>query len=499
MSRTKLVFTLAGLLPELDLAEFTDIKITGLSQDSREVVEGDLFVARAGMVVDGRTYIEQAIKAGASAVLVQGYASEATELSGKHRGVPFIAWDSARLSLGVLADRFFGHPSSQLQLVGLTGTNGKTSSAHFLVQALTHMGVKTGLLGTLGTGFISALSTATHTTPDAIAVHKTLAELLEQGAKAVVMEVSSHAIDQGRIDGLSFDLVAYTNLSRDHLDYHQTLERYAQAKQRLFEDYAVPLQLFNADDFYPAQLLAQSTQGVRREGFSSTSDAFVSLLSLNQHSRGLDFKLRVAGQSIQLELPLLGRFNVENLMLVAGALNMLGYDLTKIEAAMSQIVPVVGRMQLLVQDQAPAVIVDYAHTPDALEKALSACKEHLNSGCLYLMFGCGGDRDRGKRALMAEIAERLADQIWITSDNPRTEDPEAIIQEIILGLKKPQAARIEPDRNRAIAEVIESARADDLVLLAGKGHESYQEINGQRYPFSDIEHAKSALLKRRAA
>ena len=491
MNGSNLRWTLAELLPELGCLDTTEV--TGLTQDSRTVESGDLFVARTGLQTDGAEYARDAVQRGAVAILLETDKTSAQYL-GSILHVPVIPWESERLSLGVLADRFFQSPSRKLQVIGITGTNGKTSSAHFCSQVCNSLGRRTAMIGTLGNGFLDSLEAATHTTPDAVSLHRMIAEYESQGAQMVVMEVSSHAIDQGRIDGIDFDAVGYTNLTRDHLDYHGSEEAYAAAKARLFTDFNVRRQVLNADDLRPAALLCTPAAGVDRIGFSlSDQTQVVALVAKVLRTSGMDLEIKLGANKLKLELPLLGEFNISNLLLVTGLLHQLGYRAEQLEPALNKVQPVEGRMQRLINSKGPVVLVDYAHTPDALVKALSACRAHMSEGRLAVLFGCGGDRDRGKRPLMAAAAEQGADLVWLTSDNPRTEHPEQIISDALRGFSENVQLVTEVDRGRAIASIISATGEGDIVLLAGKGHETYQEINGERLPFSDASVATDAL------
>lgn len=491
MSALVVRWTLAELLPELGCLDTT--QVTGLTQDSRLVSPGDLFVARAGLKTDGSEYGRDAVQRGAAAILLESDLVNPDYLASILH-VPVIRWSPKRLSLGSLADRFYHSPSRKLQIVGITGTNGKTSCAHFCVQAFDALGKRAAMIGTLGNGFLESLEESTHTTPDAITLHKMIAEYEALGAKAIVMEVSSHAIDQGRIDGVDFNVVGYTNLTRDHLDYHGTEEAYAAAKARLFCDFNVGRQVLNADDPRPASLLARSVAGLDRIGFSMIDQTqVVALVDRQLHVDGMDLKVKVGANQLTLKLSLLGEFNIANLLLVIGLLYQLGWTVDQLNVALSQIEPVTGRMQRLPNTRGPAVLVDYAHTPDALAKALAACRAHMEQGRLAVLFGCGGDRDRGKRPMMAAAAEQGADLIWLTSDNPRSESPEKIMSETLSGFTDSRKVHTEVDRQRAIEAIIAATREGDIVLLAGKGHETYQEIDNARLPFSDVRVATEAL------
>lgn len=491
MSGLNLRWTLAELLPDLGCLETTEV--TGLTQDSRKVEAGDLFVARSGLQADGAQFAIEAVQKGAVAILLETDQTPPEYLASILH-VPVISWSPERLSLGALADRFYQSPSRKLRVVGITGTNGKTSSAHFCSQVCNSLGRRTAMIGTLGNGFLDNLESATHTTPDAVTLHRMIAEYELQGAEMVVMEVSSHAIDQGRIDGIDFDVVGYTNLTRDHLDYHGSEEAYAAAKARLFTNFNVGRQVLNADNLRPAAILCTPAAGVDRIGFSlSDQTQVVALISKSLRTSGMDLEIKLGANKLKLELPLLGDFNISNLLLVTGMLHQLGFSADQLEPALNQLQPVEGRMQRLANREGPVVLIDYAHTPDALVKALSACRAHMSEGRLAVLFGCGGDRDRGKRPLMAAAAEQGADLVWLTSDNPRTEHPEQIISDALAGFTDKVQLVTEADRGQAIASIIEATGAGDIVLLAGKGHETYQEINGERLPFSDAEVAMDAL------
>jgi UDP-N-acetylmuramoyl-L-alanyl-D-glutamate--2,6-diaminopimelate ligase len=496
-------FSLGQLLPEQSPQmpqSLAALRVSGLCLDSRCVRPGDLFFARSGVTHRGADFIAQAFARGAVAALV-----DATEMSAEDAAAfaqPVIRVGALDGVIGRVASRFYGEPSRAMRVIGITGTNGKTSCAHYLAQALNSCGLRTALIGTVGNGFPGQLREATHTTPDAIRLHAELARLRAEGAQAVVMEVSSHALDQQRVAGVRFAAVGYTNLSHDHLDYHGDMASYAAAKARLFDDYGAPIQVLNADDAECARLLARPCPaGGERIGFSLTPGAApVCADQLSLQPQGLMFELHTPWGEVLVTASLLGRFNVANLLLVSAVLGGLGYELGNIASALAALKPVSGRMECLAHEGAPTVIVDYAHTPDALEKALQAAREHLGQQArLWALFGCGGDRDRAKRPLMGKIAAQLADEVVLTSDNPRTEDPHAIISMIEQGVPAGQSVQVEPDRARAIAQVVRQAQRDDIILLAGKGHETYQEIHGVRHPFSDQAHVRAAQQNRSEA
>lgn len=492
-------FCLEQLLPEQPPQmpqSVAALRVSGLCLDSRCVRPGDLFFARSGVNHRGADYIDDAFSRGAVAALVDAAEVGSEPLSGNGPVIPLADLDR---QIGLIASRFNGEPSRALRVIGITGTNGKTSCAHYLAQALNSCGLPTALIGTVGNGFPGRLRTATHTTPDAPRLHAELARLRDEGAQAVVMEVSSHALEQQRVAGVHFAAVAYTNLSHDHLDYHGDMAHYAAAKARLFNDYGAPLQVLNADDDACARLLAQPCRaGGERIGFSLRPDGaevFADQLTLGP--QGMMFELHTPWGEVLVTAPLLGRFNAANLLLISTLLGGMGYEPGNIASALALLKPVSGRMERLVHAEAPTVIIDYAHTPDALEKALQATREHLpDGGRLWVVFGCGGDRDRAKRAPMGRIAADLADRLIITSDNPRGEDPLEIIRMVAEGVPAGTALELEADRGQAIDRAVAAADPRDIILLAGKGHETWQEIQGVKHPFSDQAQVKAAQAAR---
>ena len=467
-----------------------DAEITGLSADSRELQAGDAFVALAGASTHGLRFIEAARAANAAAIVYETPAPEGIAPPANAVGV-----DGLRTHLGRLADRFYGAPSQALAMTGVTGTNGKTSTVQLIAQALSLRGETVGTIGTLGAGLYGAHVAGERTTPDVIAVHRLLAHLKDEGASQVAMEVSSHALEQGRVDAVAFQVAVFTNLTRDHLDYHGTMEAYGAAKARLFAWPTLRAAVINLDDAFGAGLIDTVAAGVRRIGVSARGHAGAALQArdLRLSPEGLRFDLVEAGESHPVASPLLGRFNIENLLAVAGVLRALDWPLAEVAAMLPRLSPVNGRMSRVGgRDGLPLVVVDYAHTPDALEQALASLREHT-PGRLTCVFGCGGDRDRGKRPQMAAIAERGADRVIITDDNPRGEDGDAIVADIVAGLADPCAARVQRDRAAAIALALEGAGGGDIVLVAGKGHETYQEIGGRKLPFDDLAVARNLL------
>jgi len=465
----------------------SSVLIRNLRLASSEVQAGDLFFAVPGTKSDGRAYIKDALERGAAAVIYQ--ANNAPPMP--QSTVPMLAVEHLADNICAIAGRFYGNPVEKLQLIGITGTNGKTSVSQLLAQALDGLGVRCGIIGTLGNGFYGALQESSHTTPDAIGVQASLARLVAGGAKAVAMEVSSHALAQGRVAALNFSVAVLTNLSRDHLDYHGSMAAYAAAKAKLFAH--CPLQILNLDDALGEQL-AQQASAARVISYSlDNPKAGLHCRDIKLSDNGLRARLICEVGEGELRSPLLGRFNLANLLAVSGTLLALGYPLNRVLPLLPRLSPPPGRLQRLGGGHLPLVAIDYAHTPDALENALTALRAHC-PGRLLCLFGCGGERDKGKRPLMAGVAERLADTVWVTDDNPRGEAHLQIIEDIRGGFVNLQKVQFVADRDEAIAQIIASTSPDDVVLLAGKGHEDYQEVNGKRLPFSDVQQASLALV-----
>jgi UDP-N-acetylmuramoyl-L-alanyl-D-glutamate--2,6-diaminopimelate ligase len=461
---------------------------TRVATDSRSVQAGDLFIALPGARHDGRQFIPQAIAAGAAAVLweLRGFAWNPTWQ------VPNLPVDDLRAELGPLAAVLCGEPSRAMWVAGVTGTNGKTSCSHWIAQALTLLGRRAAVIGTLGSGFPGALSDATHTTPDAAALQRELARLRQQGADSVAMEVSSHGLDQGRVNGVAFDAALFTNLSRDHLDYHGSMDRYGEAKTRLFRWPNLKFAVINLDDAFGAGLAASLDRRRTTVLGYGLGKGEISGHRLDLSTRGLSLEIETPWGPSVIRSALLGGFNAHNLMGVLGMLLAAGAELEQAAQSLRAVRALPGRLELVRVPGRPLVVVDYAHSPDALEKVLAALRELRAPGArLLCVFGCGGDRDRGKRPLMGEIATRMADQAIITSDNPRTESPHAIIAEIVAGAHANHETQV--DRATAILRAVQQSGPQDIVLIAGKGHEAYQEIAGVRVPFSDAETARRAL------
>lgn len=487
---------LAGLAPVPDLAE----RVVGsLSLDSREVQPGGLFLACAGGSGHGLAHLQQAIDKGAAAVLWEPDAAWAQDrVDALQARLPLIRVEALGRQASEIAGRFFDYPSRHMQVIGFTGTNGKTSCSQFLAQAL--LPARCGIIGTLGNGFPDALQAGTHTTPDAVALQSILHDLQHQGADVVAMEVSSHALDQGRAAAVHFGAAVFTNLSRDHLDYHGSMADYADSKRRLFQVPDLGCVVLNLDDPFGRELLTQSEPGVTRVGYSLQPieadtrglDGWLSAESIHSDESGMRIALRGSWGAGELVSSLLGRFNVSNLLAVLAVLLHLGLPLQDALTRLAGVRTVAGRMQRFGGSGQPLVVIDYAHTPDALQQVLTTLRPHTR-GRLLCVFGCGGDRDRGKRPQMGEIAEALADLVYVTDDNPRFEDGERIVRDILDGMKQPAKALVQRDRAGAISSAVAQAEAGDLVLIAGKGHEDYQLVNGQVLPFSDAEQVQRAL------
>jgi UDP-N-acetylmuramoyl-L-alanyl-D-glutamate--2,6-diaminopimelate ligase len=407
---------------------------------------------------------------------------------------------------GFIADRFFGAPSARLSITGITGTNGKTTCAWLLASALSALGRSCAYLGTLGSGLPGQIRPGLHTTPDAVTLQRQLARLRDEDAQAVAMEVSSHALDQQRCAGVRFQAAAFTNLSREHLDYHGDMQRYGAAKSALFDWPTLTVRVINVDDPLGATLAARSPPGDGLVLTGRRSDPaqllggarFVRALRSAPEPRGLCIELSSSWGDAMLRSELLGEFNVDNLLTVLGVLLATGSTLGEACGALAECRAPPGRMQLSGGSGLPLAIVDYAHTPDALDKALRAARAHC-AGKLLCVFGCGGERDRGKRAEMGRIVESLADALYITDDNPRGEDPQRIVADILAGLSAPARATVQHDRAAAIAAALAAAQPGDVVLVAGKGHEDYQLVGNERRAFSDLAQVRAALGVRSAA
>lgn len=468
------------------------IIISDLVLDSRLVQKNALFFALSGTKVDGRQFITDAIEKGACAVLTDGL-TLAVDWQGR---VPIISIPDLKNQTGKLAAKFYDYPAQKMQIIGVTGTSGKTSCTQFMAAVLHYLKLPCGVIGTLGNGLYGHIQAGNLTTPDAITLQKTLAGFVNKQVTMTVMEVSSHSLDQGRVNGIEFDVGVFTNLTRDHLDYHETMQAYGEAKKRLFDlaNFAV----INADDAFGREMLRSFKD--RDTVFSYSVDpAFRN--EMNAMIYAEDVQLTPAGIKAHIVTPwgnadldtiLVGQFNLSNLLSVIAGLCLLDIPLALVMEGIHQLHPVAGRMQSFGGGKKPLVIVDYAHKPDALEKVLIALRQQCQ-GTLYCVFGCGGDRDRGKRPIMAKIAEQYADKVIVTDDNPRYEDPALIVKDIMQGFENSAIVVVQHDRAKAILETIRLAGEGDCILIAGKGAETYQQIGGEKFPFSDGEKVGEGL------
>lgn len=484
--------------------EVPDISVSGLAIDSRVVNPGDVFFALSGSFEDGLQYADRAFAKGAAAIVYDPLEADRQKIEQLRAATncPLVAVPSLRFELGPIADRFYGHPSSELDVIGITGTNGKTSCSHFLARALSRF-KPCGVVGTIGWGYPDQLQELANTTPEPIQLQSILATFREQGAKFVAMEVSSHGLAQKRTRAVRFVGAAFTNITRDHLDFHKTMRVYVNAKLELLLAPGLEFVVVNMDDRHADQILAAVPSNVRILGFSRSPKSYspfvrLTLSQLRHDDRGVEFKVHFERRIVAVSAPLFCDFNIDNLLTVLGILLESGISLPKAVDALQMIRPVSGRLERFSGgEHAPTVIVDYAHTPHALQSILEGLGKHCR-GDLWLIFGCGGDRDRGKRPLMGRIAEMNADHVVLTDDNPRHENGSMIIKEILKGCSNPDIP-VDRDRRRAISGVIQRAAPGDIVVIAGKGHEKTQEIDGVKYPFSDQTIALQALAQRSVA
>jgi UDP-N-acetylmuramoyl-L-alanyl-D-glutamate--2,6-diaminopimelate ligase len=485
-----------------------DRLILNLTLDSRSVRPGSLFLACAGSVQHGLAFASQAVEQGAVAMLCEPtdeWTQARVDGLAQRLMVPIIPVPRLGLQAGLLASRFFGEPSHALCVVGVTGTNGKTSCSQFLAQALGE-DAACGIIGTLGNGFPGALVPGRHTTPGPVELQATLAELRQRGAQAVAMEVSSHALDQGRAVGVHIDTAVLTNLSRDHLDFHGTMVAYAASKQRLFQQPGLRCAVLNLDDPFGWQVLSALPQGVKvlayglsrpQRPLPESVAGWLWATEIIAGHEGAEIQLQSSWGEASFTSPLLGRFNVSNLLAVLAVLLERGIAMDDAVRRLASLQGVPGRMERFGAAGQPLVVVDYAHTPDALEQAILALRPHA-PGRLICLFGCGGERDKGKRPLMGGIAGRLCDRVILTDDNPRGEEGGRIVADILAGIERPELVQVERNRASAIRQAIQGAGPDDLVLVSGKGHEAYQQYGELRLPFSDQEQVQILLGKEAA-
>ena len=482
-----------GIVPP---QEIPAVRVRGLCLDSRDVQPGDLFAALPGYAVDGARFAAQAVAAGAVAVLAERPLPDL--------GVPVVVTPQPRRHLGLIAARFHGHPSREVAVTGVTGTNGKTTTTHLLAWLLQTSGRPCSLLGTVNNQVGAQTQVASRTTPDALSLQAALAQTRTAGYRDLVMEVSSHALDQHRTAGVDFRCAVFTNLTRDHLDYHGSLEAYGDAKAKLFEGLAPDAAaVLNARDAFAAQLSQRTDARVLAYDWSTRAlpeRAEVAAWVRRQGLEGTHVQLRLGGRTLPVNLPLIGDFNVENALGAAAAAYALGLSPEAIRAGLETHQGVPGRLERISRPgrRGPTVLVDYAHTPDALDRMLASLRPMVASR-LLVVFGCGGDRDRGKRPQMGRAVARHADVTYLTSDNPRSEDPGAIMAEVMEGLPSLAQVHAIEDRAQAIREAVAAAGPGDLVVVAGKGHETGQIIGARTIPFDDRDVARQALVGRRAA
>ena len=474
-----------------------DCILSGLALDSRKVKPGDLFFACKGVNDDGTKYIDAAIENGAVAILSDTV--EDRHACPDARSVPIFYYPDLHKIIGNVAAKFYGYPAEKMTIIGVTGTNGKTSITQFIAKALGMFGKKCGIIGTIGVGFPDELVNTGLTTPDAITVQSTLFDFLKEGAEAVAIEASSHSLVQNRLQSVSFKIGIFTNLTRDHLDYHRTFDEYFLAKKILFQFPSLEHALINIDDEYGRKLITSLPKNITAIGYSASGNTLknnnfplIQTSNIKILPNGFELNVLTPWGEGELHSTLLGRFNIDNLLAVLGALCVMGFDFNAVVKTLEKLTTVRGRMEALGGGAKPLVVIDYAHTPDALLKALLSLREHCH-GKLICVFGCGGDRDRGKRPIMGEMAERYSDYFIITNDNPRTEDEKQIMHDILAGLSSPNLAHIEYDREKAINFAIKSANAGDVVLIAGKGHEDYQILGKEKIHFDDVEKSVIAL------
>ncbi len=492
MTQTQVKISLANLCSDLiQLAQLPEVMITDLALDSRKVKPGSLFFAYPGHETDGRLYIGHALQQGAVAILYEDDESFTLAIPSDYQAIPCIAVKGLSALIGPMAARFYNYPSQKMRVFGITGTSGKSSCSLFLAAALHDEQQKAGVLGTIGNGIYGAMQESSHTTLDAISLQKTLASLQNQGVQNIAMEVSSHALCQGRVNGLQFDTAIFTNLSHEHLDYHGNFTHYAAAKRRLFNFPDLQAAVINADDPYGQQWLQELngklpvyayTLDSKLGKTSPVPTVYVQQMQLSTH--GIAANVITPWGAGILHAKQLGRFNLSNLLAVLTALLARGMPLEQALAKLADLPQVPGRMESFGGEALPTVIVDYAHKPEALKQVLLTLRD-CGTGKLWCVFGCGGNRDRTKRPIMGQLAEQYADYLIVTDDNPRREDPKQIVAEILQEMQAPHAVIVEHDRERAIAHAINCARPQDIILVAGKGHETYQIIGEQKILFSD--------------
>lgn len=491
INKQSLSSLLAGMLSDPSILE--DTLVAGISLDSRQIAAGYLFLSLSNDQTQRQTYLEQALASGASVVLYDLKhdltSNEITALA--KQNIAAYAIRNLAEKAGEIAARFYGHPSLALTIIAVTGTNGKTSVSQFIAQSLEALGLPCGIVGTLGIGRVNALTSTGMTTPDPVTLQAVLADFCQQDINYAVIEASSHALQQGRLNSVTIDVAVLTNLSRDHLDYHKNMDDYAAAKAQLFNFSSVKTAVINSDDDFGQRLIdslsATGNMTVLTYGKQNENADFYAENDQTTQ-QGLQFDLVYQNKAIAINSTLLGQFNIDNLLAMTASLSALAIPAKDIINVVGQCHSVDGRMQAYGSEQQTQLVVDFAHTPDALMQALTSLRSHVpTSGQLWCVFGCGGDRDKGKRPEMGRCAEQYADNIVLTDDNPRTESPVAIVNDILSGISTPEKIHIEHDRKKAISYAVSHAHSDDIVLVAGKGHEKYQQISGVKQPFSDVD------------
>ena len=472
--------------------DFEDVEITSIENDNRKVQPGCLFICVKGYTVDGHQFAASAVSNGAVAVIAE------RELD---LDVPVIVVKNTIRAMAVLADQFYGHPTKKLHLIGITGTNGKTTTSHLIEKILSDAGKKTGLIGTMYTKIGDVVEETKNTTPESLTLQKTFKRMVDAGVEAAVMEVSSHALDMGRVHGCEYNTAVFTNLTQDHLDYHHTMEEYKRAKGLLFSqlgntfDVKTPkFAILNVDD--EASLGYEKSTAAHILTYGIDSEADLRATNIRMNASGTSFELKTPSGIEKVTMKLIGKFNIYNVLASIASGLVYGIPLTQIIASVEEVQGVSGRMELVDAGQSYAVIVDYAHTPDSLENVLKTIQQFAEKR-IFVVVGCGGDRDKTKRPLMAQIAVKYGTDPIFTSDNPRSEDPNAILNDMEAGVLSKADYRVIVDRKEAITFAIDSANRDDIILIAGKGHETYQIIGEQILSFDDRIVAKEAIKERK--
>jgi UDP-N-acetylmuramoyl-L-alanyl-D-glutamate--2,6-diaminopimelate ligase len=498
-------FLLEGFIEDDLIEQCHGVMINALVQDNRKARNGNLFIAHQGFNTHGLLYAQDAVAKGVSVVLWDGDLENRSEiLDSISNKVLCVHCEDLKNKVGAIASRYYEQPSLSMNTIGVTGTDGKTSVAHFLAQCLDAHDVHCGVLGTLGNGFINDLHPTGLTTVDALHVQKTLSDIQQAGAKHVVMEVSSHGLDQGRVNGVAFTTAVFTNIATDHLDYHGTFDNYAAAKKRLFCTPGLGSAVINLDDEYGRSLAKEVREHVCVWGYSLKADVkaykeyadyFVNALEIKPFERGCHLSVETPAGSAELDIPLIGRFNVANALAVLSTLLVSQFSFDDAVSSLAAVHPVDGRVEIISEDDKPVVVVDYAHTAQGLEAVCQSVRDHF-SGDMWCVFGCGGDRDRSKRALMAEVAEQYADKVIVTTDNPRHEDPQKIVDEVMAGFSSVENVEAVLDRRQAIDIAVTNAQPGDVVLLAGKGHETSQIVGDIHIAFDDRRVAREFLSAR---